>query len=84
MAGAHKAFLDLPDDVQTAFAIRMLFTHRDVDRHSAEMFLHHGRRLTVRFQGLFHADNQGRSPIQAGANTPMQAPTIGPTKGIQA
>ncbi|PXY89465.1 glycerophosphoryl diesterphosphodiesterase [Bifidobacterium asteroides] len=42
--------MDLPDDAQTAFAIRMLFTHRDVDRHGAEMFLHHGRGLTVRFQ----------------------------------
>lgn len=47
---AHKAFLSMPDDVQTAFAIRMLYTHRDVDRHGAEMFLHHGRGLTVRFQ----------------------------------
>lgn len=47
---AHKAFLDLPDNVQTAFAIRMLFTHRDVDRHGAEMFLHHGRGINVRFE----------------------------------
>lgn len=27
---AHKEFMNLPDDVQTAFAIRMLFTHRPV------------------------------------------------------
>lgn len=25
---AHKEFMNLPEDVQTAFAIRMLFTHR--------------------------------------------------------
>ena len=35
---AHKEFMNLPDDVQTAFAIRMLFTHRPVDRYGADMF----------------------------------------------
>ncbi|RBP97896.1 glycerophosphodiester phosphodiesterase [Bifidobacterium aemilianum] len=48
---AHKAFKDLPDNVQTAFAIRMLFTHRDVDRYGANMFLHYDRGITVRFEG---------------------------------
>ncbi|RBP99097.1 glycerophosphodiester phosphodiesterase [Bifidobacterium xylocopae] len=46
---AHKAFEELPPDVQTAFAIRMLFTHRDVDRYGANMFLHYDRGLNVRF-----------------------------------
>lgn len=32
---AHKEFMNLPEDVQTAFAIRMLFTHRPVDRYGA-------------------------------------------------
>lgn len=48
---AHKAFKGLPYNVQTAFAIRMLFTHRDVDRYGANMFLHYERGFTVRFQG---------------------------------
>lgn len=48
---AHKAFKSLPYDVQTAFAIRMLFTHRDVDRYGANMFLHYERGFTVRFEG---------------------------------
>lgn len=34
---AHKEFMNLPEDVQTAFAIRMLFTHRPVDRYGADM-----------------------------------------------
>ncbi|KAB8288638.1 glycerophosphodiester phosphodiesterase [Bifidobacterium ramosum] len=48
---AHKAFKELPEDVQTAFAIRMLFTHRDVDRYGADMFLHYERGFVVRFEG---------------------------------
>ncbi|KAA8826373.1 glycerophosphodiester phosphodiesterase [Bifidobacterium reuteri] len=48
---AHKAFLALPEDVQTAFAIRMLFTHREVDRYGAAMFLHYQRGFTVKFEG---------------------------------
>lgn len=48
---AHKAFRDLPYNVQTAFAIRMLFTHRDVDRYGANMFLHYERGFTVHFEG---------------------------------
>lgn len=46
---AHEAFKNLPYDVQTAFAIRMLFTHRDVDRYGARMFLHYERGFTIRF-----------------------------------
>ncbi|KFI53096.1 hypothetical protein [Bifidobacterium biavatii] len=48
---AHKAFKSLPEDVQVAFAIRMLFTHRDVDRYGANMFLHYEHGFTVRFEG---------------------------------
>ncbi|MBW3083331.1 glycerophosphodiester phosphodiesterase [Bifidobacterium phasiani] len=48
---AHKAFMDLPYDVQTAFAIRMLFTHRPVDRYGADMFLHYHRGFEVQFVG---------------------------------
>ncbi|KAB7788684.1 glycerophosphodiester phosphodiesterase [Bifidobacterium cebidarum] len=48
---AHKAFLALPEDVQTAFAIRMLFTHRPVDRYGAAMFLHYQRGFKVDFEG---------------------------------
>lgn len=48
---AHKEFMNLPDDVQTAFAIRMLFTHRPVDRYGADMFLHYERGFNVRFEG---------------------------------
>ena len=48
---AHQAFLALPKDVQTAFAIRMLFTHRPVDRYGADMFLHYHRGFTVNFIG---------------------------------
>ncbi len=47
---AHKAFQELPADVQTAFAIRMLFTHRDVDRYGAKMFLHYERGFTIHFK----------------------------------
>lgn len=47
----HKEFMNLPDDVQTAFAIRMLFTHRPVDRYGADMFLHYHRGFTVNFIG---------------------------------
>jgi hypothetical protein len=49
---AHKAFLALPVDVQTAFAIRMLFTHRPVDRYGASMFLHYQRGFNVKFEGV--------------------------------
>ncbi|MCI1984790.1 MAG: glycerophosphodiester phosphodiesterase [Bifidobacteriaceae bacterium] len=45
---AHAAFKNLPYDVKTAFAIRMLFTHRDVDRYGAGMFLHYDRGFTIR------------------------------------
>lgn len=45
---AHAAFKNLPHDVKTAFAIRMLFTHRDVDRYGASMFLHYDRGFTIR------------------------------------
>lgn len=48
---AHKAFKNLPIDVQTAFAIRMLFTHRDVDRYGANMYLHYERGFNVHFEG---------------------------------
>ena len=48
---AHKEFMNLPEDVQTAFAIRMLFTHRPVDRYGADMFLHYERGFNVRFEG---------------------------------
>ena len=40
---AHKEFMNLPEDVQTAFAIRMLFTHRP------DMFLHYHRGFQVNF-----------------------------------
>ena len=49
---AHQAFLALPKDVQTAFAIRMLFTHRPVDRYGASMFLHYQRGFNVKFEGI--------------------------------
>lgn len=48
---AHAAFMALPEDVQTAFAIRMLFTHRPVDRYGADMFLHYHRGFTVNWEG---------------------------------
>lgn len=48
---AHKEFLNLPKDVQTAFAIRMLFTHRPVDRYGADMFLHYERGFKTQFVG---------------------------------
>ena len=48
---AHKEFMNLPYDVQTAFAIRMLFTHRPVDRYGADMFLHYHRGFEVNFVG---------------------------------
>ena len=48
---AHQAFLDLPYDVQTEFAIRMLFTHRPVDRYGADMFLHYQRGINVKWEG---------------------------------
>jgi hypothetical protein len=47
---AHAAFKALPEDVQTAFAIRMLFTHRDVDRYGATMFLHYDRNFNITFK----------------------------------
>ena len=34
-----------------AFAIRMLFTHRPVDRYGADMFLHYHRGFQVNFIG---------------------------------
>ena len=49
---AHQASLALPTDVQTAFAIRMLFTHRPVDRYGASMFLHYQRGFNVKFEGI--------------------------------
>ena len=49
---AQQAFLALPKDVQTAFAIRMLFTHRPVDRYGASMFLHYQRGFNVKFEGI--------------------------------
>ena len=49
---AHQASLALPKDVQTAFAIRMLFTHRPVDRYGASMFLHYERGFNVKFEGI--------------------------------
>ncbi len=49
---AHQAFLAQPKDVQTAFAIRMLFTHRPVDRYGASMFLHYQRGFNVKFEGI--------------------------------
>lgn len=49
---AHQAFLALPKDVQTAFAICMLFTHRPVDRYGASMFLHYQRGFNVKFEGI--------------------------------
>lgn len=49
---AHQAFLALSKDVQTAFAIRMLFTHRPVDRYGASMFLHYQRGFNVKFEGI--------------------------------
>lgn len=48
----HKAFLDLPKDVQTAFAICMVFTHRPVDRYGASMFLHYQRGFNTKFEGV--------------------------------
>ncbi|WEV69539.1 glycerophosphodiester phosphodiesterase [Bifidobacterium sp. ESL0775] len=47
---AHAAFKALPYDAQTAFAIRMLFTHRDVDRYGATMFLHYERNFDIKFK----------------------------------
>ena len=49
---AHQAFLALPKDVQTAFAIRMLVTHRPGDRYGASMFLHYQRGFNVKFEGI--------------------------------
>ena len=49
---AHQAFLALPKGVQTAFAIRMLFTHRPGDRYGASMFLHYQRGFNVKFEGI--------------------------------
>ena len=48
----HEEFcVNLPDDAQTAFAIRMLFTHRPVDRYGTDMFLHYHCGFTVNFIG---------------------------------
>ncbi|MCI1635910.1 glycerophosphodiester phosphodiesterase [Bifidobacterium sp.] len=44
---AHKAFLDMSYGAQTAFAIRMLCTHRDVSRAGARMFLRYHRGIIV-------------------------------------
>ena len=49
---SHKTFLELPEDVQAAFAIRMLFAHRPVDRYGASMFLHYQRGFNVKFEGV--------------------------------
>ncbi len=49
---SHKAFLELPEDVQAALAIRLLFAHRPVDRYGASMFLHHQRGFNVKFEGV--------------------------------
>lgn len=43
--------MNLPEDVQTAFAISMLFAHRPVDRYGADMFPHYHRGFTVHFVG---------------------------------
>ena len=59
---AHQAFLALPKDVQTAFAIRMLFTHRPVDRYGASMFLHYQRGFNVKFEGI------GAKPVLIGTD----------------
>ncbi len=48
---AHAAFLALPKNAQKAFAIRMLFTHRPVDRYGADMFLHYQCGITTKFVG---------------------------------
>ena len=40
----------MPHDAQTAFAIRMLFTHRDADRYGADMFLHYERGFNIYFE----------------------------------
>ena len=48
---AHKEFMNLPEDVQTAFAIRLLFTHRPGARYGADMFLHYHRGFQVNFIG---------------------------------
>lgn len=49
---SHKAFLELPEDVQAALAIRLLFAHRPVDRYGASMFLHYQRGFNVKFEGV--------------------------------
>ena len=49
---SHKAFLELTEDVQASFAIRMLFAHRPVDRYGASMFLHYQRGFNVKFEGV--------------------------------
>lgn len=49
---SHKAFLELPEDVQAVLAIRLLFAHRPVDRYGASMFLHHQRGFNVKFEGV--------------------------------
>lgn len=59
---AHRAFLDLSHGAQTAFAIRMLCTHRDVSRAGARMFLRYHRGIVITRQEidgtLMHADSQ--------------------------
>lgn len=52
---AHAAFKNLSEDGKTAFAIRMLFTHRDVGRAGAEMFLRMNRNFTIRREGAASA-----------------------------
>ena len=52
---AHAAFKNLSEDGKTAFAIRMLFTHRDVGRAGAEMFLRMNRNFIIRREGVASA-----------------------------
>ncbi|BDR53635.1 hypothetical protein KIM372_15420 [Bombiscardovia nodaiensis] len=46
---AHQAFQRLPQDTQTALAVHMLFTNRDVDRDEACTYLLYERGVEVRF-----------------------------------
>lgn len=49
---AYQALLALPKDMQTTFAIHMLFTHRPVDHYDASMFLHYQHGFNVKFEGI--------------------------------
>ena len=65
---AHAAFLALPKDAQTAFAIRMLFTHRPVDRYGADMFLHYQRGISTNFLPVWQHEAHAllkRPPVPA-------------------